>query len=205
MNYEFDQNYQDSSENTLLHIAIKYNNITLVSKLITKNPNFYLKNKDGNTGLYECIKASKIEIFRLLINLVEKDKIIDEILDKDSSDALSKLFTIDNSFINFKDKDNSTIFSLALQKNKSSITNTLLDSYGANIEEVLLNDPSITHIGLSNRSIKTSEINELVRKFETDNNVKSLNLSKASMSNDIAIRIFDALKNYREIEYLDIG
>ncbi|WP_342269475.1 ankyrin repeat domain-containing protein [Rickettsia endosymbiont of Orchestes rusci] len=75
----FDPNFQNAKQDTLLHTVITYNNQSLLQKIIPKCPNVNLTDEKGNSPLHLCIqKQDLITLKKLMtpevnINLTNKD------------------------------------------------------------------------------------------------------------------------------------
>lgn len=63
-------NKKDSSGESALHIAIKYNHIEVIKELIRLGSNVYAKGNRGNTALHHAVRAGVVEMTLFLTNHV---------------------------------------------------------------------------------------------------------------------------------------
>ncbi|ORX86697.1 ankyrin [Anaeromyces robustus] len=136
----------NKNQSSALHIACKYNNYKIISKLITEK-NINMKNKDGYTPLmiainnknYECIKSLLSSKHNLDINIVNNDG---------NSPLMMALMKYE--------EDLSRLIDLFIKK-------------GSNKDLVNKNQSSILHIACENN------LNEVIPKLITEKNINIKN------------------------------
>lgn len=65
--YEKGINFKNNNNQTFLHIVVRNNNFKMVEYLIKNNANLDIKDKWGNTPLFDAQNNDNVEIFNLLV------------------------------------------------------------------------------------------------------------------------------------------
>jgi hypothetical protein len=189
----------------MLYEAIESNNQTFINLFLTLNLNIdEFKDENDHSTLYVTLVKGKVDIARLLMEDINLDKIINEAIDYDNEIIISNLKIIKPDLINYRDTNDHTILSIALEKNKPNVIKLLL-LYGASFEEALLNNGAITQIDLSDRDIKQSEFEAIVNKIKHEKTIEHLNLNKTNLSQNNIKNLLETLDNYDAMQFLDLG
>jgi ankyrin repeat protein len=195
INKDFNPNFQNANGESLLHTAVKLKDaiITkenqLLEKVIAKNPDQNLKDKDGNTALLLAVKAQD---FYLMDKLMTPDGLYVSNINNESPFSIleTQLFNaVDSSNIEFIQKlslmvpdysrfsqNEKPLLYVALEHNKLEIAKLFLA--GLSAEQTLLTAVQLSNIEIVQKlftlidtiDFSTMEGQEIISTASTENN-----------------------------------